>query len=59
VAFKMFVGEQLDGKFKNKDSTAARRACSIGRIVNVCKYLEMPETRVRLDDTILALEQIL
>ncbi|CAM1511372.1 Fc.00g088850.m01.CDS01 [Cosmosporella sp. VM-42] len=51
--------KNLAAKFYAEKYTANDRACSIGRIISSCKYMEMPETRRRLHNTLNALDAVL
>ncbi|KAM0417086.1 hypothetical protein ACHAPT_012924 [Fusarium lateritium] len=50
--------KRLAAKFYKKGYTVADRACAIGRIVSSCKYMEMPETKRRLENTLKALDAV-
>lgn len=55
----MFAGKKLYTKSAAKSQAAKKRACSIGRIVTVCKYMAMSQTQSRLKNTLEALNELL
>ncbi|KAK6534800.1 hypothetical protein TWF281_006100 [Arthrobotrys megalospora] len=56
---QMFAKHEFVSGYANIKYNANQLACDIGRIVNTCKYMDLPMTRGKLSNTILALEAIL
>lgn len=62
----MFSKKELVGYFKNPNSENPkrpndhfRRTCDIARIVTACRYFDNGEVRERLNNTLVALEDVL
>ncbi|KAH6889604.1 hypothetical protein B0T10DRAFT_561197 [Thelonectria olida] len=53
---RMFAGTSPDARFEGR--TPGDMACSIGRIVSVCKLMEADEVKTRLEATIVSLDAI-
>ena len=56
---QMFEQEGIATAIDAIGATANKRACGIGRVATICKYLEHTETQVRLNNTIVGVDKIL
>jgi len=55
----MFAKKSLHSKFKDPATTAHQRACSMGRIVSVCRMMDSLETKSQLYHTLSNLDSVM
>ncbi|KAF2677022.1 hypothetical protein K458DRAFT_396285 [Lentithecium fluviatile CBS 122367] len=55
---RMFANKELSADSASKNQSANQRACQIGQIVTVCKYMAMGKTRQRPENTLKALDKV-